>query len=99
MDSFKYLDIFREDWNNFQIKKMNMELKNEVLVRKMSKRPRAPSFTRLQLAPNSPEASNPFFEFAMTSWCTRRGELPWTWSVFYAIEYCWLNSGEDNVYD
>jgi len=37
MYSFKYLDIFREDWDKFQIKKMNRELKNEVLVRKMSK--------------------------------------------------------------
>jgi len=50
MDSFMYLDIFREDWDNFQIKKVNRELKNEVLVRKMSKRPRAPSFTRPWLA-------------------------------------------------
>jgi len=80
MDSFKYLDIFREDWDNFQIKKMNRGLKNEVLVRKMSNRSRAPSFTRLRLAPNSPEASNPFFKFAMASRCTRRGELPCTWS-------------------
>jgi len=53
MDGFMYLDIFREDWDNFQIKKRNRELKNEVLVREMSKRPRAPSFNRLQLAPNS----------------------------------------------
>jgi len=75
MDSFMYLDIFIEDCDNF---KMNRELKNEVLVRKMSKRPRAPSFTRLQLAPNSPKASNPFLEFAMASRFTRRGELPRT---------------------
>jgi len=78
MDSFMYLGIFREDWDNFQIKKMNRELKNEDLVRKMSKRPRAPTFTRLQLPPNSPTASNPFLEFAMASRCTRRGELPRT---------------------
>ncbi len=46
MDSFVYLNIFRDDWDNFQIKKMISELKNEVLVRKMSKRPRAPSSAR-----------------------------------------------------
>jgi len=74
MDSFMYLDIYREGWDNFQIKKMNRELKNEVLVRKMSKRPRASSFTRLQLSPDSPKASNPFIELAMASKCTRRGE-------------------------
>jgi len=55
---------------------MIRELKNEVLVRKMSKRPRAPSFTRLRLALNSPEASNPFFEFAMASRCTREASFP-----------------------
>ena len=82
MDSFMYLDLLREDWDNFQIKKMNREFKNEVLVRKMSKRPRAPSFTRLQLTPNpflelainSPNASNPFLELSMASRCTRQGE-------------------------
>ncbi|KEH16874.1 hypothetical protein MTR_0078s0050 [Medicago truncatula] len=45
MDSFKCLDDFREDWDNFQIKKMNRELKNEDLVRKMSKLLRAPFFS------------------------------------------------------
>ena len=74
MDGFVYLNIFRDDWDNFQIKKMISELKNEVLVRKMSKRPRAPSSTRSQLAPSSPKASSPFFELAMATRCTRRGE-------------------------
>jgi len=74
MNSFVYLDIFRDDWDNFQNKKMIRELKNKVLVRKMLKRPRAPSSARSQLAPSSPEASNPFLELAMASRCTRRGE-------------------------
>ena len=50
MNSFVYLDIFRDDWDNFQNKKMIRELKNEVLVRKMLKRPRAPGSARSQLA-------------------------------------------------
>lgn len=43
-DGFECLDVNGEDWANFYIKKMFRELKNEDLVRKMSKLSRAPFF-------------------------------------------------------
>jgi len=93
-----YLDIFREDWDNFQIKKMNKELKNEVFVRKISKGREYPvllasssPLTRLRRVTHS--LSSPWrVDVLAEASCP----IP---KVVLCVWYYWLNSCKDNDYD